>query len=151
MYCNRCGTPVHVGYRFCAACGAPLVLPRVRAGAPPPGPDAAPAVASPPPDATTPCPQPSVTPVSLTGLRSYQRAIALTLVLYACGYLPGAIANSGYWWAVRRDEAATGACPSGGTAIAALFALGVCVPLGGTLAILALRLLGLLFSSTTGG
>jgi hypothetical protein len=89
--------------------------------------------------------------VSLTGLRSYQRAIAITLVLYVCGYLPGAIANTMYWWAVRRDEAATGACPSGGTAIAALFALGVCVPIGGTLAVLALRLLGLLFASGVGG
>src|SRR5919199_6967549 len=35
MYCDRCGTPVHVGHRFCAACGAPLVLPQIRAGAPP--------------------------------------------------------------------------------------------------------------------
>src|SRR5919201_754544 len=31
MYCDRCGTPIHVGQRFCAACGAPLVLPRVQA------------------------------------------------------------------------------------------------------------------------
>src|SRR5919198_5832691 len=31
MYCDRCGTPIHVGQRFCAACGAPYVLPRVQA------------------------------------------------------------------------------------------------------------------------
>jgi rhomboid protease GluP len=31
MYCDQCGTPVYVGHRFCAACGAPLVLPRVQA------------------------------------------------------------------------------------------------------------------------
>src|SRR5919201_129223 len=31
MYCDRCGTPIYVGHRFCAACGAPLVLPRVQA------------------------------------------------------------------------------------------------------------------------
>src|SRR5437764_11125451 len=124
MYCAGCGTPIHVGQRFCSACGAPLVVPRVLVGTPPPPPDAAPPWTSPAPDAATPCPQPSGTPVQ----RSFQRAIAITLVLYVCGYLPGAIANTVYCWAVRRDEAATGACPSGGTAIAALFAPGVCVP-----------------------
>jgi hypothetical protein len=160
MYCARCGTPIHVGQRFCAACGAPLVLPRVQA----PGArrQATEAALAPLSDAALPeqatgdwrqvteagpCSQPSAT----SAQRSYQRAIAITLGLYACGYLPGAIANTVYWWAARRDEASTGACPPGGAAIASLFALGVGVPLGGTLAILALRLLGLLFSSTTWG